>query len=98
MFEATHATLFRLYREGLIDGVRVDHVDGLADPPGYCRRLRARLQELAPRTRQPWLVVEKILGAGERLPERLGRRRHQRLRLHGSGKRAAARKRGSSRH
>jgi len=68
VFEATHGTLFRLYREGLIDGLRVDHVDGLADPPGYCRRLRARLQELAPE-RRAWLVVEKILGAGERLPD-----------------------------
>ena len=34
VFEATHATLLRLYQEGLIDGVRVDHVDGLADPRG----------------------------------------------------------------
>ncbi|HEY7576855.1 MAG TPA: malto-oligosyltrehalose synthase [Acetobacteraceae bacterium] len=68
VFEATHAALFRLYRQGLIDGVRVDHVDGLADPPGYCRRLRTRLQELAPQ-RQPWVVVEKILGAGEHLPD-----------------------------
>ena len=76
VFEATHATLLRLYREGLIDGVRVDHVDGLADPPGYCRRLRARLDELAPHGRRraagpAWLVVEKILGAGEHLPRRL---------------------------
>ena len=63
VFEATHATLFRLYAEGLIDGVRVDHVDGLADPPGYCRRLRERLGGRA------WLVVEKILGHGERLPD-----------------------------
>jgi (1->4)-alpha-D-glucan 1-alpha-D-glucosylmutase len=62
VFEATHATLFRLFDEGLIDGVRVDHVDGLADPPGYCRRLRAGLGERA------WLVVEKILGPGEQLP------------------------------
>ena len=74
VFDATHATLLRLYRDGLIDGVRVDHVDGLADPPGYCRHLRARLSELesqrpvdTPRGRA-WLVVEKILGAGEHLP------------------------------
>jgi malto-oligosyltrehalose synthase len=74
VFDATHATLLRLYREGLIDGVRVDHVDGLADPPGYCRHLRARFNELepqrpvdAPRGRA-WLVVEKILGAREHLP------------------------------
>jgi (1->4)-alpha-D-glucan 1-alpha-D-glucosylmutase len=75
VFEATHATLLRLYREGLIDGVRVDHVDGLADPPGYCRRLRERLDALAPQRpadapKGPaYLVVEKILGAGEHLPD-----------------------------
>jgi malto-oligosyltrehalose synthase len=75
VFEATHATLLRLYREGLIDGVRVDHVDGLADPPEYCRRLRARFAALegqrppnAPKG-PAWLVVEKILGAGEHLPD-----------------------------
>jgi malto-oligosyltrehalose synthase len=75
VFEATHATLLRLYREGLIDGVRVDHVDGLADPPEYCRRLRACLDALDSRraTDAPkgpaWIVVEKILGAGESLPD-----------------------------
>ncbi|MBV9251927.1 MAG: malto-oligosyltrehalose synthase, partial [Acetobacteraceae bacterium] len=74
VFEATHAKLFQLYAEGLFDGVRVDHVDGLSDPPGYCRRLRGRLRELEPQ-RPPhapkgpaYLVVEKILGAGEKLP------------------------------
>jgi (1->4)-alpha-D-glucan 1-alpha-D-glucosylmutase len=74
VFDATHETLLRLFAEGLIDGVRVDHVDGLSDPPGYCRRLRARLNELAaqrPATAlhgPAWLIVEKILGSGERLP------------------------------
>lgn len=68
VFEATHATLFRLYAERLIDGFRVDHVDGLTDPCGYCRRLRARLAALDP-DRAPYLVVEKILGAGERLAD-----------------------------
>jgi (1->4)-alpha-D-glucan 1-alpha-D-glucosylmutase len=67
VFEATHATLFRLYADGLIDGFRVDHVDGLSDPPGYCRRLRQRLDELAP-DRRAYLVIEKILGTGEALP------------------------------
>jgi (1->4)-alpha-D-glucan 1-alpha-D-glucosylmutase len=67
VFEASHAILFRLYADGLIDGFRVDHVDGLSDPPGYCRRLRQRLEELAP-DRHAYLVVEKILGAGEALP------------------------------
>jgi malto-oligosyltrehalose synthase len=71
VFEATHAKIFQLFAEGLIDGVRVDHVDGLADPGGYCRRLRARFEELA-RERPPqggaYIVVEKILGAHEQLP------------------------------
>jgi len=71
VFEETHATLFRLYAEGLIDGFRVDHVDGLSDPPGYCRRLRQRLDELAP-DRHAYLVIEKILGAGESLPTNWG--------------------------
>jgi malto-oligosyltrehalose synthase len=67
VFKATHATLFRLYAEGLIDGFRVDHVDGLSDPSGYCRRLRRRLDELLP-NRHAYLIIEKILGAGESLP------------------------------
>src|SRR5262249_29886027 len=45
-FEDTHALIFRLYAEALIDGVRVDHVDGLADPAAYCRTLRERLDAL----------------------------------------------------
>ena len=74
MFEATHAALLRLYLEGLIDGVRVDHVDGLADPPGYCRHLRAPAGAgCTPPASAPsgpaWLVVEKILGPDERLPD-----------------------------
>ena len=73
-FEDVHALIFRLYAEGLIDGVRVDHVDGLADPAQYCRALRARLDALtgerpdgAPRDRA-YIVVEKILLRGETLP------------------------------
>ena len=46
-FEDVHALIFRLYAEGLIDGVRVDHIDGLADPAGYCVALRRRLDALA---------------------------------------------------
>ena len=72
VFDATHAKLFELFAEGLIDGMRVDHVDGLADPAGYCRKLRWRLDELSrsrrPSTEHPYLVVEKILGRGEALP------------------------------
>ncbi len=78
VFAATHETIFRLYTEGLIDGVRVDHVDGLSQPGPYCRRLRQRLTELAaarPPTCPPgdaYLVIEKILGPGERLRDSWG--------------------------
>ena len=62
VFDAVHALPLRLHAEGLIDGLRIDHVDGLSDPAGYCRTLRRRLGEGA------WLVVEKILLRGETLP------------------------------
>jgi (1->4)-alpha-D-glucan 1-alpha-D-glucosylmutase len=71
VFEATHATLFRLYAERLIDGFRVDHVDGLADPAAYCRQLRRSLDQIAP-DHHAYVVVEKILGAGEALPRDWG--------------------------
>jgi (1->4)-alpha-D-glucan 1-alpha-D-glucosylmutase len=73
VFEATHETIFRLYSEGLIDGVRIDHVDGLADPRAYCRKLRRRLDALG-NTRPPDLPqepaviwIEKILAPHEKL-------------------------------
>lgn len=62
VFDRTHALFFRLHDERLIDGVRVDHVDGLTDPTTYCRRLRERLGPHA------IIWVEKILGAGEAMP------------------------------
>jgi (1->4)-alpha-D-glucan 1-alpha-D-glucosylmutase len=40
VFEAMHAEIFRLYGEGIIDGLRLDHIDGLTDPATYCQRLR----------------------------------------------------------
>ncbi|MGK9797768.1 malto-oligosyltrehalose synthase, partial [Salmonella enterica subsp. enterica] len=43
VFDDVHALVLRLARDGLIDGVRVDHVDGLADPGGYCQQLRGQL-------------------------------------------------------
>lgn len=64
--EATHGKIFELVAEGLIDGLRIDHIDGLADPRGYCRKLRRRVDLLAPGRHLP-IYVEKILGAGETL-------------------------------
>jgi (1->4)-alpha-D-glucan 1-alpha-D-glucosylmutase len=61
VFAATHRVLLGLVDEGLIDGLRVDHPDGLADPGRYLRRL-------ADATRGAWIVAEKILAHGEELP------------------------------
>ena len=61
VFRATHERVLRCVADGLVTGLRVDHPDGLADPGAYFRRLAAA----AP---SAWLVVEKILGADERLP------------------------------
>ncbi|HEX2316626.1 MAG TPA: malto-oligosyltrehalose synthase [Thermomonospora sp.] len=60
VFEATHAVILRLVAEGLIDGLRIDHPDGLAAP-------RAYLDTLAERTGGVWTVVEKILTGPEEL-------------------------------
>lgn len=65
VFEAIHSKIFELYDESLIDGVRVDHVDGIAEPGLYCRMLRQRLEALRPGS---YIVVEKILAEEETLP------------------------------
>ncbi|MGW7514954.1 malto-oligosyltrehalose synthase [Streptomyces sp. NPDC054796] len=61
VFEATHAKVLQLLREGVAEGLRVDHPDGLAEPGGYLLRLHEA-------TGGRWTVVEKILGAEETLP------------------------------
>jgi (1->4)-alpha-D-glucan 1-alpha-D-glucosylmutase len=61
VFDATHQVIAGLVAEGLVDGLRVDHPDGLADPRGYLRRL-------AEATGGAWVVTEKILGPQEVLP------------------------------
>ncbi|PWC30655.1 malto-oligosyltrehalose synthase [Teichococcus aestuarii] len=76
VFDATHELILRLYAEGLIDGVRIDHVDGLADPGGYCRKLRRRMESAGHRrpagapSGPPYILIEKILAPGERLETR----------------------------
>ncbi|MFS0773504.1 malto-oligosyltrehalose synthase [Sphingomonas sp. 1P08PE] len=73
VFERTHALFFRLWEEGLIDGVRIDHVDGLTDPATYCRRLRERFAAMPRADGVPAIIwVEKILGAGEPLADDWG--------------------------
>ncbi|MGL4274308.1 MAG: malto-oligosyltrehalose synthase, partial [Pseudomonas paracarnis] len=68
VFEATHGKIFELISAGLVDGLRIDHIDGLADPRGYCRKLRRRVDALSPERHLP-IFVEKILGEGETLRE-----------------------------
>jgi (1->4)-alpha-D-glucan 1-alpha-D-glucosylmutase len=65
VFEETHALVLDWLGRGVLDGVRVDHADGLRDPLEYFRRLR----EAAP---DAWIVGEKILASGEYL--RTGKR------------------------
>src|SRR6266850_549183 len=62
VFEATHSLICRLARRGSIDGLRIDHPDGLADPREYLERLNESFV-------RPWIVVEKILADYEQLPE-----------------------------
>ena len=63
VFDHAHRLIFRLLDEGVLDGMRIDHIDGLLDPKAYCLRLR----EKAPRPF--YLVVEKILAPHESLRE-----------------------------
>ncbi|HEX2119094.1 MAG TPA: alpha-amylase family glycosyl hydrolase, partial [Acidimicrobiales bacterium] len=62
VFADTHETMIGLVRDGKVAGLRVDHVDGLADPAAYLRRLRGLAGPDA------WLLVEKILRGDEELP------------------------------
>lgn len=62
VFEDVHRLTLDLLHDGLIDGLRVDHVDGLTDPHAYLTRLRAAAGQ------DTWVVVEKILDADEDLP------------------------------
>jgi (1->4)-alpha-D-glucan 1-alpha-D-glucosylmutase len=61
VFAETHALILRLVGDGVADGLRVDHIDGLLDPAGYLTRLRASLPTDTP------VFVEKILAPDERL-------------------------------
>ena len=72
VFERVHGFLFDLLRRGAIDGMRIDHVDGLFDPGDYLERLQQRASETRPDVysadRPLYVIVEKILGRGEELP------------------------------
>ena len=61
VFDTSHAEVARWFAEGLVDGVRIDHPDGLSDPSGYLQRLRELIGPDA------WIVIEKILAVDEAL-------------------------------
>jgi (1->4)-alpha-D-glucan 1-alpha-D-glucosylmutase len=63
VFDETHALVLSLVRDGVIDGLRIDHIDGLLDPASYLVRLRAATDPDVP------IVVEKILAIGEEISE-----------------------------
>ncbi len=68
VFDDTHATLLRWVDDGLIDGIRIDHIDGLRDPLGYLERLSGALQGGERAGRCIPVFVEKILAPDEKLP------------------------------
>ncbi len=61
VFDAWHVEVARWFTEGLVDGLRIDHPDGLSNPPEYLRRLRELVGPEA------WIVIEKILAVDEAL-------------------------------
>jgi len=72
-FERTHRLVRRLISEDRIQGLRLDHIDGLRDPAQYCQRLQRLIRNARGHDRRPfYLVVEKILGEGEDLPRFAG--------------------------
>ena len=68
VFETVHRLVLRLFAEGKIDGLRIDHIDGLLDPLQYCKRLQTRVaDEPGGNARLCYVVVEKILAQHESL-------------------------------
>ena len=79
VFTAIHGKILELVGRGLIDGLRIDHIDGLVNPRAYCRKLRRSVERLVSQRPAPLnstslkcvhfpIYVEKILADGEGLP------------------------------
>ncbi|MFZ0521357.1 MAG: malto-oligosyltrehalose synthase [Candidatus Acidiferrales bacterium] len=70
VFDATHSVVFHLIERGAVNGLRIDHIDGLRDPLAYLRRVQEKLQGAADKTdaSQLYVIVEKILSGQEELP------------------------------
>ncbi len=68
VFDDTHTLIARWISEGLLDGIRIDHIDGLRDPLRYLERLRDLISEQEPNDRPLPVWVEKIVAHNEVLP------------------------------
>lgn len=69
VFDETHEAVLRWVHDGLLDGLRIDHIDGLRDPLGYLVRLKEAVAEGERSRRSLPIFVEKILAHHERLPQ-----------------------------
>jgi (1->4)-alpha-D-glucan 1-alpha-D-glucosylmutase len=68
-FDAIHRLVRKLIVEGKLQGLRLDHIDGLRDPAQYFQRLRRLIRDAQGKDARPfYMVVEKILGEHEKLP------------------------------
>lgn len=73
VFEAIHGKIFELIEKGIIQGLRIDHIDGLANPRAYCRKLRRRINNILAQQHPDIrcdhfpIYVEKILTNDEQL-------------------------------
>lgn len=72
-FDGIHRLVKRLVAEDKLQGLRLDHIDGLRDPAQYCQRLMRLVKEASGSDRRPfYLLIEKILGENEQLPQLAG--------------------------
>jgi (1->4)-alpha-D-glucan 1-alpha-D-glucosylmutase len=71
-FAATHRLVKQLIADGRLQGIRLDHIDGLRDPAQYCQRLRRLVRDAQGTTKPFYTVIEKILCEHERLPHFAG--------------------------
>lgn len=71
-FAATHRLVRQLVADGKLQGIRLDHIDGLRDPAQYCQRLRRLVRDAQGTTKPFYTVIEKILCEHERLPHFAG--------------------------
>jgi (1->4)-alpha-D-glucan 1-alpha-D-glucosylmutase len=69
-FDGIHALVRKLIADGKLQGLRLDHIDGLRDPAQYCLRLQRLIRDARGPSREPfYLLIEKILGENEKLPK-----------------------------